>query len=126
LKLLRQYESQTDAETLSQRLRNKGILTYISSKQSRSLSSLYTGVFKTGVWVVLETQHQDAFALLKSSRHKVANPLTEPEMQELERSAKEFSSISINNSTGKALTYLMVIIMAVFALGVLYSYSTNA
>ncbi|WP_062270781.1 putative signal transducing protein [Endozoicomonas arenosclerae] len=114
MKLLRQFQSEVDAEELSERLRKKGILTHVSSQQSRSVSSLYTGAFKTGVWVVLQAQYQDAFALLQSNQHKVEHPLSEEEIAGLELSAKDAFSSSIGSMLNKGLAYLVGGLLAVF------------
>ncbi len=48
--------------------------------------------------MVLSSQHEDAFSLMRSKRHKVENPLTEEEMKELERQAKDAVSQSLNRA----------------------------
>lgn len=83
MKLLRQYQYSSDAERVADKLRNRGILCHVSSKQSHSLGP-YSGVVSVGLWVVLNSQYRDALAVLDNPRHKVENPLAEEEMLELE------------------------------------------
>lgn len=123
MKLLCEYASQPDAEALSLKLREKGILTYVSARHSRSLSSLYTGAVSSGVWVVLDVQYKDAIALLRSDHHKVENPLTESEMQELEQATKAASFSAINHYANKALAVLVLAAIVAFALYVVYASS---
>lgn len=120
MKLLCEYLSQADAEALSLKLREKGILTHVSARYSRSLSSLYTGAVSSGVWVVLEVQYKDAVALLHSCHHKVENPLTESEMLELERVTKATSSKAMNHYTNIILAGLLLVVMLVFVLYIAY------
>lgn len=120
MKLLCEYASQADAEALSRKLREKGILTHVSARYSRSLSSLYTGAVSSGVWVVLEVQYKDAIALLRSGHHKVENPLTESEMQELEQATKAASFRVMNHYTNKVLAGLFLVVLFVFVLYIAY------
>lgn len=92
MKLLVQYSNILDAEYLSERLRNKGVMTYISSSKSHSMGRIQSGALRVGVWVVLESQYEDAFTLLRNKRHKANAPLTKEEMVELELTTKKCST----------------------------------
>ena len=118
LRLLRRFYSEGDAETLSAKMRRKGILTHVSSKQSRSLSSVNTGAFTSEVWVVLSSQYEDAFALMHSRRYSVKNPLTEEEMLQLEKLASEAASKSFNTMVAWSFIALALAGVTAFAVAV--------
>jgi uncharacterized protein YqhQ len=126
VKILKQFQSESDAKFLAERFRNKGILTFISSVQSRKLSSLYTGAFTSVVWVVLESQYSDAFLLLEFKQHKVEHPLSEQEMQELEEQGKISFSETIQNSASTMLNYVFGTILLVIVSVALFSYFSNS
>ena len=114
--LLRQFHNSTDADSLSSRLRGKGIYTFVSSKRSYRLSSIYTGAFKVGVWAVLDNQHQDAIELLKNKRHAVQNPLTEEEMRKLDQSFKDPSLNGLSFMLKSLVVLLLSTIIIVIAI----------
>ena len=91
MQLIEQYSDLSQAESAANRLRNKGILTHISSKGSYSASRAMTGAFKVGLWAVLDSQYHDACALLINPKHQVTSGLSEEELTQLESQAKEQS-----------------------------------
>ncbi|WP_406829131.1 hypothetical protein [Microbulbifer sp. ARAS458-1] len=117
MKLLKQFESEVDAKTLSERLRHKGILTHVSSLNSFRLSSYATGSLKVSVWVVLSSQENDAIALLANKKHKVSCPLTEEQMVALERKSKAAVGIYLNTGA----LYLLSGLLIGFLIWVAYS-----
>jgi hypothetical protein len=119
MKLLEEFTSLSDAETLSERLREKGILTHVSSVHSKQLGALVTGAVKVGVWVVLNEQVHDAKALLKNRHHNVANPLTEKDMEALDSKAANQISRTANTVLNKLAIAVATMIMLVVAYSVL-------
>lgn len=87
--LIEQYPDLFQAEDAAMRLRNIGILTHISSKNSFVMSGYVTGAFKVGLWAVLDAQYQDACEFLKDEHHEVTTGLPEDELIRLEGSAKK-------------------------------------
>ena len=119
MKLIREYTSLTDAEAFAKRLRKKGVLTQISSVNSKQLGAMVTGAVKVGVWVVLDEQADDAASLLNNKRHAVQHLLTEEEMKLLESGAKEQMDNSINTALkilGIAFGVIIVLVIAYSAL----------
>ncbi len=98
MKLLREFQNIYDAEHLSKRLRNKGVMTFISSKRSHNLHRHRTGATKVGVWAVLPHQYEDAFILLSNKKHKLEDPLSLEEMQQLEEQTTAEFSRTINRT----------------------------
>ena len=88
MKLVAKYSSDADAALASHRLESKGIATFISSKRSFRLGSLFTGAFHVGLWVVLDHHFEDARRLLEDPNHKVSMPLTDNEMIEIKNSVQ--------------------------------------
>lgn len=91
MQLIEQYSDLSQAESAANQLRNKGILTHISSKGSYSASRAVTGAFKVGLWAVLDSQYHDACALLTNSKHKVTSGLSEEDLKKLETQAEKQS-----------------------------------
>ncbi len=100
MKLIQEYSSEFDAESASEKLRKRGILTHISSVQSHRLSSIKTGTLKVGLWVVLNNQYRDGCKILAKKQCKVRNPLSEEQMREIERE-------NANNAPGLLLSFLL-------------------
>ena len=116
MKLLRNFEDLSDAEHLSERLRNKGVMTFISSKQSHGLHRYRTGALKVGVWAVLPHQFQDAAELLNNNKHKVSSPLSLQEILELESQAansftNSFNKLIVNTFAGMLLAMIVLLIL---------------
>lgn len=74
MKLIKKFAEITDAEQFSESLRQRGILTHISSTESKRMSA-FTGATEVGVWAVLPEQYD------------IENPaivLSEDKMREIE------------------------------------------
>lgn len=119
MKLLKEFTSLSDAESLAERLRNKGVLAHVSSKGSKQLGSPVTGAVKVGVWVVLNEQFKDATGLLTNKKHHVEHQLSEEEMKNLESMATEQMKGSINKILNKLAIALASIIVMVIMFNVL-------
>ena len=85
MKLIKTFNSDIDAKYFAEDFREKGILVFVSSKYSRSLSSGQTGALTSEAWIVLKSQYEDAFNLKNDKEYIVRNPLTEEEMIYLEK-----------------------------------------
>jgi hypothetical protein len=85
MKLLAKFPSEIDAQIDAANLRRRGILTYISSKHAHHMSKYFTGSLQVGLWVVLEQQYEDAYKIYTGVPCEVRHPLTEAEMDELEK-----------------------------------------
>ena len=119
MKLLQEYTDVSDAEHLSQRLRQKGVLTYISSKQSKQFGAHQTGAVKVGVWVVLTEQENDAISLLSNKKHQVEYVLSEEQMEKLELQAKD----KMESATKVILNKLLVLVLVLIAIPVITYYA---
>lgn len=120
MKLLKQFSDEIEAESFSEKLRNKGLMTYISSKRSMSFGRHQTGALTVGVWVVLENQYEDAFELMKNKNHKPSNSLSVEEIEKLESKLKISLSGSIKKGLTKTLNILAVITLFSLVLIVAY------
>ena len=77
MKLIRDFTSHDVARNFSIKLRGKGIPTHIAMFRGNN-TSLYGGGPKTwAVWVLIDTQLDDAIRLIKGSRYEVKDPLSE-------------------------------------------------
>ena len=114
MKLLKEFTSTSDAEALVERLRAEGVLTHLSSTNSKQLGAIATGAVKVGVWAVLNEQVNDAVALVANNKHVVEFALTEEEMLHLESQAKESVAGPVNSVLIKlAVAFAAIIIMVV-------------
>jgi hypothetical protein len=101
MKLLDQFYNLDNANDLVWSLRQQGILTYVSSTKSHQLSSIKTGAFKVGLWVVLDKQFEDAEKYTKDPNHVISLKLSEEEMINLEEEAKASFSRDLSRSFTK-------------------------
>ena len=110
MKLIQEFYSEVDAEKARDKLRKRGILTYISSKGSNNLSSIYTGAFKVGLWAVLDNQYHDACKILTKKQCKVRYPLSEDQMVEIEINNKKEAPSIILRALLKFLVFVIVVV----------------
>lgn len=96
MKLLRTYQDISDAERLAKKLEANGILTFVSSKKSHSLSSALTGAIRVGVWVVLDSQYRDAISFLDNKNHQIQSALSPEEIKRLKEQTQESTFHSLN------------------------------
>ncbi len=113
MKLLEEFEYESDARRLSERLRYKGVMTFISSTRSHQIPTISRGRAPTvGLWAVLEHQYEDAFKLLSNKDHEVKEPLSFEEMDFLEaQSQKEFTK-----SFGHTMNKLLAVVFSALLL----------
>jgi hypothetical protein len=93
VKLINTFSSTLAADEAALSLRMRGILTFISDKNSSQMGIYVTGTINVHLWVVIDEQLEDAIECLKDENYLPKNPLSEEEMVELEKeSATELSS----------------------------------
>ena len=84
MKLVRDFTDNESAIRFAQKLRSNGVASHVAIFRGNN-TSIYSGGQKTwAVWVLIDSQYNDALMLIKGNRHKVDNPLTESEIIELE------------------------------------------
>ncbi len=120
MKLLREFDSLSDAKDFADRFERKGILTHVSSQQSKNLSSFRTGAIKAGVWVVLSVQYDDAFQLLNNKSHRVKSALSLEEVNALKSESKEYWSSYVKTKITFFLNGLSIALLVLFVIWVLY------
>jgi len=67
-------------------------MAFISNKDSYSLGSLLVGVTEVGVWIVVEEQYQDALKIIYGAENVSSNPITNDEMDIIEKQANQVLS----------------------------------
>ncbi|HWV15902.1 MAG TPA: hypothetical protein VN030_10765 [Cellvibrio sp.] len=71
-------------------LRSKGIAVYLSDQGGASIKA---GI-EIGLWVIVESQYEDALLLLKNPNHQVRDPITDSQVNEIEALAKKQFAVS--------------------------------
>ena len=117
--LIGNFEDVESADYAAELLRMQGIMTHVSSRDTKLLGSRVSGFIKSGLWVVLEHQHEDAIEFLNNDSHIVTTGLSPEEIAEFEALAKESSFDAFN----KAIMWGLVLI-AVLGYG-LYTLAVN-
>ncbi len=126
MKHLREYSELMDAESLSAKLRNKGIMTFVSSPNSIRIPMRHGGASSVGVWAVLPNQYDDAFHYLKNKNHEIRHPLSEEEMEEFEKQNKENNKISFNRKSTNFLNTFFFALLVAFVGFVLFKAISSA
>lgn len=85
MRKLREHCSIQEAERLALLFRSQGIVTFMSNTQTNVTGRLASGTHSVSLWVVLQSQYDDAFALLDNENHNVTSSLSVGEMEKLER-----------------------------------------
>jgi len=88
MKLLKHYSYASDAEEDAARLELRGIPTHVTAKYSQSMSRLYTGALKAGLWILLDDQYEDAYKFLNNSKHKITTGIDQQEIHRIKKLAK--------------------------------------
>ena len=83
MKLVTEYETESEADIASMRLEQKGIATFVSSRRTMNIPLGAIGMPTVGLWVVLDDQFDDANALLFDPDHEVAHALSFDEIQKI-------------------------------------------
>ena len=80
MKLLQTYEDQWEAEEVASALEAVGIPAYVSATNSHLFGRMQSGALKTGLWISLNHQYDDAMAVLQNPEHIVTTGLSPEEM----------------------------------------------
>lgn len=118
MKLLKEFEYESDAETLIARLRRAGVLAVALNRGASNLSGATASAVKVAVWVVIDEQFDDAYELLRNKCHPVKNPLTEEQMVQLANEAAITHS-SLPRYLMAAAVFSVALIVAAYLLPVL-------
>ncbi len=94
-------------------LKSRGIAIHMSD---RGLAGMKTGV-EVGLWIILDSQFDDALHLMRDRNHQVENPLSLEEMVNIERSANE-SSLNILTKAFFKMGMIALIFIAVVAVAI--------
>lgn len=97
-------------------LKSKGIAVYIANKRMAALKS----AVHEGLWVVLDSQFEDALQLLHNPNHVVASPVSEEEMAAMEKNAKVSFSVAVNKFFSRLLFVFIVCLFIVFVLRMIF------
>lgn len=81
--MIAKYESRSLADERAAFLQAHGIATHISDMVSMRPNLAHQGRFRAGLWVLLETQYEDAVGLLENPDHEVSNPLSVDQMDHM-------------------------------------------
>ncbi len=84
MKLVRDFTDQNEALRFSLKIRAKGIPNHVAMFRGNNTHRYGGGPKTWAVWVLIDTQFDDAIKLIKGSRHKVKEPLTEEEIVSIE------------------------------------------
>jgi hypothetical protein len=115
MSLVRCHANIESAAAFSNKLRTLGIPTYIGIHRSNDTNRYGGGPKIYGVWVLLDSQLEDAKKLIKGNQHKVENPLTEEEMVGLENSMRA----NRKSEFLKVTSYIIVILLSI-AFSIMY------
>ena len=116
MKLLKEFESVLDSEELAERLKEKGIAVFVSSKHSQSLSKYSTGALNVGLWIVLDVQYEDAKACLKNRRHKVITAISQDEIKIIQSEINNSSNGLILKSLSYALAFVVILLVIIYVI----------
>lgn len=87
-------------------LKDKGVLAKHNSEWQNAPHSYAN---RQGVWIIIDSQFEDALSLIENKNHEVSEPLTGKEMERLEEEAKQNfykSSTKVFSFIGKAVFYI--------------------
>jgi len=65
---------------------------------------------KSGIWILLDHQYEDALCVIKDKNYVVKNPLSEEEIEFLKSSAKNTITNFINDISSKVITVIVIFI----------------
>lgn len=109
MKLLGTYTSIIEANHVANTLREKGILCRVSDINTYNYWAI-TGVTDVRVWVILDSQWEDAQALLADGSHDPENPLPAEDIAFLEGSQPLHYQYIIYASGGLLAVIVLVLI----------------
>ena len=101
MKLIAKFDSVAEADAVAMQLRSVGIVTHVSHRGTKSLGHIMHSLADSGLWVVLEHQHEDALSFVNDYNHTVTTGLSDDEFREFQENAGK----EIFNSLNKAIIY---------------------
>ena len=84
MKLVDQYIDPGVASAARERLRDAGIATRVDVMDPHNVQPSKSGKTRVGLWVLDDSQHEDALQVLADPGHKLKNPLSFDEISKLE------------------------------------------
>ena len=115
MKLLKLVSSLQDANNISLQLKSRGILTFIANEETKNLYP-HMGIIRTGVWIILDYQYEDAVQILNNPDHIVSQPLTPGEMALMSKEIrKPYSQISKSMIRLTAMIFFAVALLCVIS-----------
>ncbi len=77
MKLVQDFTDQNEALGFSLKIRAKGIPNHVAMFRGNNTHRYGGGPKTWAVWVLIDSQFEDAVKLIRNSRHKIKNPLSE-------------------------------------------------
>jgi hypothetical protein len=118
MKLVTQYFELDEAEDASQRLRQSGVMTVVTGKQSYELGTRGSGPSQLGLWVVFDDQLEDAKKFLSNPEHIPERVISLEQMEEIEQSTKGDASQAEKHfikHAGVLILGLVVVVLLAYA-----------
>ncbi|VAW46418.1 hypothetical protein MNBD_GAMMA02-1709 [hydrothermal vent metagenome] len=114
MKLLTEFDNEESADIVYEEFWKKGILTYVSSADSKKLGTYQTGALKVGLWVILDEQYEDSLAVLNDPSHTVKIQLSSEEMKLLEERVINANEKYYDSFVNKTLLIAVILITIIF------------
>ena len=89
MKLVDQYIDPSMANAARVRLRIAGIATHVDIMDPHTLQPSGSGKTRVGLWVLDESQHEDAIQVLVNPEYKLKNPLSLDQISRLEAAVEK-------------------------------------
>ena len=89
MKLVDQYIDPGMASAARERLRDAGIATHIDVMDPHNVQPSKSGKTRVGLWVLDDSQHEDALQVLADPGHRLKNPLSFDEISKLEAAVEK-------------------------------------
>jgi len=116
MRVLERFDDVAEAEFVAEYLRDRGILTHMTSNPVGVMGLSPTRSAR--LWVVLPEQYLDAENCLKDKEYKPFKTLTEDEMDKIQREAIEEVKSSYTNHV--AWTVTITVLFIVFFIGIVF------
>jgi len=108
MKFLQKYENKEAAKVASDQLSQVGILSHITVDGSSTIAGVLPDMHFVSLYVVLESQYDDAERFIEDRNHLVTTGLSKKEIAEIQKDMKD----GVNASLNKALTIGLILVLA--------------
>jgi len=108
VRVLERFDDVTEAEFISEYLRDRGILTHMTTNPTGVMGLSLNQSAR--LWVVLPEQYVDAKCSLKDENYQPFKPLTEGEMNAIQQEATEGMKSSYSNHVASTIVFTMLFI----------------